>query len=140
MVKPQIFILFCEDAREEIGNKLSLMGLLGPKVILPSSEGVLKNVTVGALCRFFGSEPIDALFEIKFVAANDSATQLPPPEPMTLRLEPQGEDGVWTSHIIGSFQGLHVHNGMLIEAAFTCLGEEYSATLSVEQEPTSVTR
>lgn len=134
MAKPQIFILFCEDVRDEVGNKLSLMGLLGPKIILPSSEGILKSVTVGALCRFFGPEPVDAQFEIKFIPAEGNEFKLPPPEPMSLTLEPQGDDGVWTSHIIGSFQGLPVHNGMIIEATFKCLGEEFGATLTIEQQ------
>jgi hypothetical protein len=134
MDKPQIFILFCEDVRDEVGNKLSLMGLLGPKIIVPSSEGILKNITVGALCRFFGTEAVDAQFEIRFINADGEASKLPPPEPMALRLEPPGEESVWTSHIIGNFQGLPVHNGMMIEAAFKCMGEEFAATLTVEQQ------
>lgn len=134
MVKPQIFILFCEDVRNEIGNKLSLMGLLGPKIIISSSVDVLKSVTVGALCRFYRPEPVEAQFEIKFIAAEGNESKIPPPEPMLLTIEPQGDEDVWTSQIIGDFQGLPVHNGMKIEATFKCLGEEFAATLTVEHQ------
>lgn len=132
MAKPQIFILFCEDVRDEVGNKISLMGLLGPKIILPTSDGILKNLTVGALCRFYDAGPIDAEFNIKFTAANGEPSQIPAPEPMSMKLEAPSDESVWTSHVIGNFQGLPVHGGMVIEATFRCLGEAFSASLTVE--------
>ena len=137
MAKPQIFIIFCEDVRDEVGNKISLMGLLGPKIILPTSDGILKNLTGGALCRFSDSGPVEAEFDIKFIAANGEPSQLPAPEPMAMKLEPPTDERVWTSHVIGNFQGLPVHGGMIIEATFRCLGEAFSASLTVE-DPTAI--
>lgn len=134
MAKPQIFILFCEDVRDELGNKISLMGVLGPKLILLSSEPTLKSFTIGALCRFFSPEPVDVEFEIKFIAADSDAPPLSPPGIMSLRLEPPGEESVWTTHVIGNFHGLPVHNGMVIQATLKCFDEEFSATLTVEQQ------
>ena len=132
MAKPQIFIIFCEDVREEIGNKISLMGLLGPKIILPPSAKVIKGLSVVALCRFFGSEPVDAQLSIRFIAADESAPMVSPPAPKTLQLTAPNGENVWTNHIIGSFQGLPIHDGMVVEASFDCLGEQISATLNVE--------
>jgi hypothetical protein len=133
MAKPQIFILFCDDVREEVGNKLSLMGLLGPEIFIPLPEITLKGLVIGALCRFFTPEPVDAEFAVQFVPANGETLSISPPEPAFIKLEPQGNEGIWTSNILGSFQGLSIHEGMRIDVSLKCLGEEFSASLTVER-------
>lgn len=132
MAKPQIYILFCEDARDEVGNKTSLMGLLGPRLIFAEKATVLKSLTVGALCRFFDPKPVEAEFEIKFISASPNAAELPPQKPEPIHFQPPDGEQVWTNNILGNFHGLPVHNGMKVEACLRCLGEEFSATLEIE--------
>lgn len=136
MAEPQVFMLFCEDVREEIGNKSSLMGLLGPIISLDEGEaknGRLKSLVIGALCRFFDSESRDGEFEVRFIPASEDVETPPEPGVASLRLEPNPDDKVWTTNILGTFANLPVHVGMKIESTLRIDGQEYSASLVVEE-------
>ena len=134
MADPQICMFFCEDAREEVGNKISLMGLLGPRIFLDENEaqsGRLKALGVGALCRFLDDEPREGVFETRFVAASDEYVVPPSPEPMTLNLAHDGDGTEWASPIVGVFNNLPVHVGMRVECTLRINDQEHRASLTI---------
>lgn len=142
----QKFIVFCEDVRYEVGEKISLMGLYGPKITVgagpvgPDGTPVptqLQNLVVGALFRFPENSPqaIEATFNVEFIPAKGADHELPSPGPITLVLEKGEDDGAWTSQILGTFPHLTIHHGMQIQASLDCLGESISATLEIQVSP-----
>lgn len=128
----EAFVLFCEDVRDEVGNKLSLMGLLGPRMVIASAEPILNNVAICVLGRFSGADPIDAEIQFRFEPAVGVDFDVAPPPSMTVTLEPPDREEVWQTHTIGKFHRLPIHNGMKIHASFRCLGVEHSATLLID--------
>lgn len=130
MAETQAYILYCESLREETGNKLSLIGVLGPDIVLESYVPTI-NLTVVALCRFFSNEPVDVEMSLHFQPAveNYGASS---PKPVAIRVKPPENDGVWTSHIYGVFQGIPIHNGLVLRADFRAGDFRTSAPLSVK--------
>ena len=101
MADPQVYMLFCEDVREEAGSKISLMGVLGPKISLENSEaqtGRLKSLVIGAQCRFFDTKDVAGEFEVRFVSGLDDIELPPPPGIAPLQLKPAADrPGMYTS-------------------------------------------
>ena len=136
MAKPQIYIAFCEDAREEVGSKISLMGVLGPKLQSFEPSAFLSHFAVVVLCRFFETGPIHATLQVKCSGvepkADDAALQASQlNEKMEIELQSPDDPSEWTCQIMGKFQGQNIRPGMSLEAIFTCLGEEYRATMKL---------
>lgn len=140
MADPQISIFFSDDTRDEIGNKTSIMGLLGPDMNIttnmPSDVPLTINISIGALCRFFSPEPVDTVFEIRFHSAHDAEKIAPPPASKFVMSPPKGESE-WTSQIVGAFNALTIHDGMRIEALLNAGGKEYAANLNIRLHLTS---
>lgn len=89
--EPFMWVTFCDDVRQEVGNKYSMMGIYGSNLIVPSFPTVLPKLC----CTFNVRVPVDALprqvvfklfrgdeaiFEAEMSPASDQNTlaQLPP--------------------------------------------------------------
>lgn len=131
MAKPDIFIFFCEDTREEVGNKMSIMGLLGPKMLFEADEIVMKSLTIGALCRFREPGPVNGTFSVTFTS-DRSNVPLPPALKNVFEL-PAQEEAVWTTQIVGSLGPLPVHAGMKVKAKLVIGKTRHEAEMCIER-------
>lgn len=134
MSKPQAFIAFCENVREEKGDKLSLMGLLGPELHFvghASDANLSTDIAVVLLFRLFEPGPISADFELKFFAGEKSRALPTPPERQHINLNIEGDKEVWTTQVIAKLVGLPIHDKMRIEASVSIGDEEFTAPLTI---------
>lgn len=118
MTKPQAFVVFCENVREEKGDKLSLMGLLGPEVRfagLEKDENPTTNISVVLFFRLFEPGPQEVEFSVRFKGGSDDKPLPPPPENQRVTLKLDEYPAVWTTQVIAALVGLPIHDGMSIE-------------------------
>lgn len=133
MAKADAFIFFCDDTREEVGNRISIMGLFGPKVQLSGGEGLLKSLVVGALVRVYSDAPVPARFSVEFQSSRNDVELPPSPGPIELILPVPGGADVWSTNIIGAFNAVPVHVGMRVVARLELLGQVHESTLEMAE-------
>ena len=117
MSKPQAFIVFCENVREEKGDKLSLMGILGPEIRfvgLEKDENLTTNISVVLLFRLFEPGPHEVEFSMHFKGGAENVALPPPPENQSVTLKLDQYPDVWTTQVIATLVGLPIHHGMSI--------------------------
>ncbi len=54
MSKPTIHVIYCDDIRNELGNKLSLMGIYDSELVVPAFPMTLPKLCAQILIRFQG--------------------------------------------------------------------------------------
>jgi hypothetical protein len=124
-------LLFCEDVRNETGNRVSLMGMLGPHLNLDDEQAIMKGLVVGAIIRFTDGARHEGSMQISFSSTNADRNLPPAPPVENFPLDPPNGENDWQVQIFGSFTGLEVHNGMTISCKITLDAEEYSSDLLV---------
>lgn len=75
------YIVFCDDVRDEIGGKLSLMGIYSDKIVLPAIPTALKSLNIVVFLEGLKKnfKTFRVLFELPGAKPID-ATASPPPE------------------------------------------------------------
>lgn len=133
MAKPNVMILFCEDVRNETGNRVSLMGLLGPHLDIETETVVLKGLVAGAIVRFNDGQSHQGSLRMEFFAGDEGQTLPPSPPRSQFPIEPPEGESDWQVQIFGSFAGLEVHQGMVIRCTIGIDDEEYVGELHIRQ-------
>lgn len=134
MATAEAFIFFCEDTREEVGNKISFMGQLGPRMIVPQEDFGLKGLCIVALCRFREQESARGKLIVEWSSDRDGA-ELPPLMNQEFELGAADGEPVWQTQVIAGLVGLKVHAGLRASAKVIigdCMSE---ATLQIDHIP-----
>ena len=56
-----MWTIFCDDVRQELGGKLSYMGIYGPQLIVPSYPAMLQKVCAAMTVRVMASHPPESV-------------------------------------------------------------------------------
>lgn len=133
MADPKVMIVFCEDVRNEVGGRISLMGLLGPHLNLDEDRAVMKSIVIGALVRFTDANVRKGQMRIEFLHDDPAVVvpEAPPQEALTFE-PPLGETN-WQLQVFGSFIGLEVSQGMTIRCTVTLDGQSHSDELYIRR-------
>jgi hypothetical protein len=125
-------IFFCDDVREEGGNKVSLMGVLGPHLTLPSLPATIHRICVILMADIHGDEPLEVEGEL----TSPQGVPLPPVfKTIVSRPEtpsrPDTVDEEWNLRVAGTLNGVLINQPSTITVNFRLGGIELHRTLSI---------
>lgn len=126
---------FCDDVRQEIGNKTSLMGLYSGELFVQELPAALSKLCVVIVCRTSVEEPFTTLSVRLNVAGGDTVAEVAlPPEALKQLMEHAKSHGsdddpvrymsVGTSIILSPYLIQEPHT---LKAVAIADGEEYPA-------------
>lgn len=73
----EINVFICDDIRQEVGNKISLMGIYAQDLILPEIPFSLPKLCILIIAKNLNSK----IRELKVVIKNPDSTTISPPSP-----------------------------------------------------------
>jgi hypothetical protein len=120
-------ILFCEDSREEINNKSSLMGVMGPALIFPELPANFPKLCIVLMADIHTNDAV----EIQCDVSSDSDYQLPPAL-STTTASPDGSSD-WSLKIVLAIQNLAIPTVGSINVTFRVDNVEQRRSLEIKQ-------
>lgn len=122
------FILFCEDTRDEVGGKSSIIGIYGPVIAIDESPTRLARLRAVALVALKEAEVLETSLSV--VVRGDNAPGSPPPFKGRITRQRCAIDR-WNNQIVAILDGVPVQEGTQIDVSFVANGVAISASLSV---------
>ena len=140
MADVQGFAFFCEDFRQEAGNKTSYMGVVGPHMTfeaapesLPADVSFRLAKLVAACMAYVPTDEAETAFHVELLMENA-------PEGVPSRLEQtqtipiSQKYGRSMAQFNAQLPGFPVQDGMKVTANFTILGHTFSASVAIDFE------
>jgi hypothetical protein len=125
-------ILFCDDVREETGNKSSYMGVYGPSIQIPA-DGSLARLWVCALLDVEDERSIDVVCSI----VSDPPAELPKNIEANIP-NATPEERRWSVKMHFALQGLPLKIGQTLSVTVNASGAVFEQTLEVRSAPSGL--
>lgn len=128
---PDVAILFCEDIREEVGGKVSYMGVLAPEAWVTSGD----KEPIYCVLLVWASEP-EVVIAGEFALENaPDGVVAPSPFTRTFTKNKGDEADRWLIQLHGRMDARVGEKPLVITARFTVAGQVHSNRLLLELEP-----
>lgn len=124
-------VFFCEDIRDEVGDKNSFMGLLGPEVWVDDNDKVTPIFCVFLLWATGPSVVVSATFE---TTNAPEKMVVPRPFERTLAKDPDNDQDTWLVLVKGRLRCRVGEEPLSITARFAVGDQVFFNKLTLERE------